>query len=158
MGMLSINRIIKVTFNWSKHTLSEHPGILSLRKGQTLPKQRSNAEGAKDNFQEAGEVTAESESSEKMEQESEIGFSPTNGKKWFPKGCKATTQKQMILSARIWFQIILPVPLPKATRPHRSDISSSQTTAKSLQPIPKLVPSFPLQTPHRRKRCIVSTS
>lgn len=64
----------------------------------------------------------------------EPGFSPTNGKKWFPKGYKVTTQNRCAeKKMRKWFcenngsdpahpkHTTLLVLTPKATRPHRFD-------------------------------------
>lgn len=119
--------------SWAELLSAAHWGSQS-KKGtgawfahKSLGEHRANSGGANANSQEALEVTMERWVFR------EAGFSPTNGKKWFPKGYKATTQNRCAEKQRKWFcesnsldpvhskQTTLPVLTPKVTRPHGHD-------------------------------------
>lgn len=86
----------------------------------------------------------------------EPGFSTTNGKKWFPKGYKVTTQNRCAeKKMRKWFcenngsdpahpkHTTLLVLTPKATRPHRFDsVALPKPQQKANTPQAGAIPSF----------------
>lgn len=89
--------------SWAELLSAAHWGSQS-KKGtgawfahKSLGEHRANSGGANANSQEALEVTME------RWVFGEAGLSPTNGKKWFPKGYKATTQNRCAEKQRKWF-------------------------------------------------------
>lgn len=102
----------------------------------------------------------------------EPGFSPTNGKKWFPKGYKVTTQNRCAeKKMRKWFcenngsdpahpkHTTLLVLTPKATRPHRFDsVALPKPQQKANTPQSWCHTLLPLQMLQRMCSCAVSTS